>query len=156
MNGTMKLRRALPEDATAVRELTREAYSKWVPVIGREPLPMRADYDRAVRDHIVVLCEDGARLVALVELIAKDDHLLIENLAVRPGDQGKGLGALLLAHADVVARSLNLPEIRLFTNAAFATNLSFYGQRGYSEYRRGSMVPGSVTVFMRKMLESLG
>ena len=117
MNGTMKLRRALPADAAAVRELTREAYSKWVPVIGREPLPMRADYDRAVRDHIVVLCEDGARLAALVELIAANDHLLIENLAVRPGDQGKGLGALLLAHADVVARSLNLPEIRLFTNA---------------------------------------
>ena len=137
MNGTMKLRRALPADAAAVRELTREAYSKWVPVIGREPLPMRADYDRAVRDHIVVLCEDGARLVALVELIAEDDHLLIENLAVRPGDQGKGLGALLLAHADVLARSLNLPEIRLFTNAAFATNISFYASRGYNEYRRG-------------------
>ena len=152
MNGTMKLRRALPADAAAVRELTREAYSKWVPVIGREPLPMRADYDRAVRDHIVVLCEDGARLVALVELIAGDDHLLIENLAVRPGEQGKGLGALLLAHADVVARSLNLPEIRLFTNAAFATNISFYARRGYNEYRRGTMVPGSVTVFMRKVI----
>ena len=42
-------------DASAVRELTRTAYAKWVPVIGREPKPMGADYDRAVRDHIVDL-----------------------------------------------------------------------------------------------------
>ncbi len=153
MNGNMKLRRALPADAAAVRDLTRAAYAKWVPVIGREPLPMRADYDRAVQDHIVVLCEEGNQLVALIELIASENHLLIENLAVRPGDQGKGLGAALLAHADDIAQSLDLKEVRLFTNAAFATNLGFYARRGYSEYRRGTMVPGSVTVFMRKQLD---
>jgi hypothetical protein len=41
------LRRATPPDAPAVRDLTRAAYAKWVPVLGREPLPMTADYDAA-------------------------------------------------------------------------------------------------------------
>jgi len=33
----VRLRRAIPADAAAIRELTRAAYAKWVPVIGREP-----------------------------------------------------------------------------------------------------------------------
>jgi len=36
-------------DASAIRALTREAYAKWVPVIGREPKPMMADYAKAVQ-----------------------------------------------------------------------------------------------------------
>ena len=113
---------------------------------------MSADHARAVRDHLVMLCEDGDELVALVELIPAEDHLLIENLAVKPGNQGKGLGEIMLGQAEAVARSLALNEIRLYTNAAFATNLEFYQRRGFIEYRRGSMVAGSTTVFMRKML----
>ena len=150
MSGGLSLSRAGPDDATAVRALTRAAYAKWVPLIGREPLPMKADHDRAVRDHIVTLCEDDNRLVALIELVPAEDHLLIENLAVEPSQQGRGLGKHLLAHAEDVARSLGLPQVRLYTNAAFGSNLSFYGRRGYVEFRRATMVARSITVFMRK------
>ncbi len=47
-------------------------------------------------------------------------------------------------------------EIRLYTNAAFASNLAFYCRRGYQEYRRGTVVPGSVTVYMRKSIKVRG
>jgi hypothetical protein len=54
------LRRATPDDAAAVRALVRSAYAKWVPIIGREPVPMTADFDLAVRNHIVdLLFVDG-------------------------------------------------------------------------------------------------
>ena len=47
-------------DASAIRALTREAYAKWVPVIGREPKPMMADYAEAVQKHrIDLLYLDG-------------------------------------------------------------------------------------------------
>ena len=38
------LRRATLVDAVAIRDLTRAAYAKWVPLIGCEPLPMRVGY----------------------------------------------------------------------------------------------------------------
>lgn len=132
------MRRATTADAAAVRALSRAAYAKWVPLIGREPLPMTADYERAV--------------VALIEVIAAADHLLIENLAVHPDHQGEGLGGRLLRHAEALARSEGLEELRLFTNAAFASNLALYARRGFEEQRREEIVPGSVAVFMRKRL----
>ncbi len=139
----LHLRRATAADATNVRALTRTAYAKWVPLIGREPIPMTADYDRAVADHIIDLWEERGQLLALIEVAPGPDHLLIENVAVRPNRQGKGLGSKLLHHAERFALSLGLNEVRLYTNAAFASNLSFYSRRGYQEYQRGSLLPGA-------------
>ena len=112
---------------------------------------MTADYDRAVVEHIDLWEEDGEPL-ALIEVIPAVNHLLIENIAVRPDQQGKGLGDKLLHHAEGLARSLGFDETQLYTNAAFASNVSFYSRRGYQEYRRATIVPGSVTVFMRKSI----
>lgn len=47
----MELRLGVAADAAAIRALTRQAYAKWTPVIGREPLPMTADYEQAVLRH---------------------------------------------------------------------------------------------------------
>src|SRR5215467_1108006 len=89
-------RRAGAADAIAVRDLTRAAYAKWVPIIGREPKPMGADYSIAVRDHLVDLLIHHGNLVGLIEMIPCADHLLIENVAVRPDRQGNGLGHRLM------------------------------------------------------------
>jgi GNAT superfamily N-acetyltransferase len=148
-----KFRRGGPEDVDAIRDLSRAAYAKWVALIGREPLPMTADYARAVFEHVIDLLEEGGQLLALVEVIRKPDHLLIENVAVRPDQQGKGLGDIVLRHAEELARSMKYNEVRLYTNAAFASNISFYSKRGYEEYQRGTMVPGSVTIYMKKRID---
>jgi ribosomal protein S18 acetylase RimI-like enzyme len=128
----IQIRRARRPDAPAIRELTRSAYAKWVPLIGHEPTPMTADYDRAVREHMIDLLFVDAELTALVETASKADHLVIENVAVSPAFQGRGYGGFLLDHAEHLAASLGLPELRLFTNKKFATNIAIYRRRGYT------------------------
>jgi hypothetical protein len=68
VNERLSLRRAVAADAQAVRALTRAAYAKWVPLIGREPLPMTADYNRAVIEHVIDLVEEDGILRALIEM----------------------------------------------------------------------------------------
>ncbi|HEY5203999.1 MAG TPA: GNAT family N-acetyltransferase, partial [Roseiarcus sp.] len=46
---------AVLTDAARIRDLTRAAYAKWVELIGREPLPMQADYERTVAEHTIDL-----------------------------------------------------------------------------------------------------
>jgi ribosomal protein S18 acetylase RimI-like enzyme len=131
MAETVVLRRAGPGDAAAIAALTREAYAKWVPLIGRLPKPMAADYDLAVRAHLIDVLEADGALAALVECIREPDHLLIENLAVAPAQQGKGHGRRLLVHVEALARALGLGEVRLYTNKLFQENVAFYRKRGY-------------------------
>jgi GNAT superfamily N-acetyltransferase len=145
------LRRAVPGDAAAVRSLTREAYAKWVPVIGREPKPMTADYDAAVRDHLVDLLEVDGELAALIEVRPEVDHLLIVNVAVLPTHQGSGYGRALLAHAEDLARSLGVGEVRLYTNGRFTENLKLYQRVGYRVDREETSQLG-VAVYMSKPL----
>jgi hypothetical protein len=44
------LRQATLADVDAISALTDAAYSKYIPLIGRKPLPMTADYSRMVID----------------------------------------------------------------------------------------------------------
>lgn len=154
--GHITMRRATTADAVAVRELTRAAYAKWVPILGREPRPMTADYDAALREHLVDLLRVDGEAVALIEMAPKPDHLLIVNVAVVPAQQGKGHGHALMAHAEEVARSLNLSEVRLYTNALFAENLRLYSRLGYRVDREEQHPQFGVAVHMSKRLDAAG
>ncbi len=138
-------------DAGAIRSLTREAYAKWVPIIGREPKPMTADYDAAVRDHRIDLLHLDGRLAALIEMIPETDHILIENIAVSPAFQGRGLGRTLMAHAEQLATSLGHALIKLYTNKMFAENVLLYQRLGYV-IDREEAGPRGITVYMSKTL----
>ena len=150
-----ELRRAGSADAPAIRELTRAAYAKWVPVIGREPRPMTADYDAALRDHLIDLLYVNSEMVALIEMAPASDHLLIVNVAVAPTSQGRGFGRILLAQAERVAGSLDLGEMRLYTNARFTGNLRLYGRLGYRVDREEELPPLGVIVYMSKRIAPL-
>lgn len=152
MGGKIELRRAQPADAAAARALTRRAYAKWIPLIGREPLPMTADYQVAVRDHLVDLLYSEGRLAGLVEMIDQGDQLLVENLAVDPGFQGRGFGVKLMAHAEDVARSLGHQRIWLYTNQRFEENIRLYSRLGYAVEREETLDSGTVRVDMAKSL----
>jgi GNAT superfamily N-acetyltransferase len=147
------LRRAVAADAAAARALVREAYAKWVFVIGREPKPMAADYDAAIRDHRIDCLCDGGRIVALIETIAEPTALLIENVAVSPAFQGRGLGRRLIAHAERLAVDIGCATIRLYTNAAFVENVAFYQRLGYAIARDEPYLGGRV-VHMSKRISS--
>ncbi|WP_411906110.1 GNAT family N-acetyltransferase [Rhizobium mayense] len=136
------LRAATDADVDAIRALTREAYGKWVPLIGREPLPMTADYAEAVRKHCIDLLEANGELLALIEMVPREDHLLIENVAVSPRHQGQGIGKKLLAYAEQVAAELGVSDMRLYTNKRFVENVQLYLRYGYAIDREEPLKDG--------------
>lgn len=148
---SLDIRPAAPEDVTSIRDLTRAAYAKWVALIGREPLPMQADYDRAVREHAIDLLIDSGALVGMIETISRPDHLWIENVAVAPDRQGRGYGRMLLAHAEKRAAESGRGEIRLMTNAAFAANLALYTRLGYTVVAAEPFRGGTAVTFMKRI-----
>lgn len=147
----MNLRTATEADVAAIRNLTRQAYAKWVPLIGREPKPMTADYETAIaRDRFDLIHIDGV-LAGLIRTIAEDGRILIENLAVSPAFQGRGVGLALMAHAEDLARQAGHGRLRLYTNRRFEWNIEFYRRLGYAIDREEDVGVG-VVVHMSKAL----
>lgn len=151
MGSDEEWREATASDAAAIRDLTRTAYAKWIPIAGREPLPMTADYDEAVRKHRFTLVHVDGTLAALIEMIPQADHLMVENVAVSPPFQGRGLGRRLMAHAEQVAAALGLTEMRLYTNKLYRENIRLYTMLGYRVYREDEF-RGGIVVHMSKAL----
>jgi ribosomal protein S18 acetylase RimI-like enzyme len=132
------LRLATEADADAVAALVEAAFARHVAAVGRRPAPM--DDDHAARiaagEQWVHDAEDGTGLAASIVLVDNDDHLVVNNVAVRPDLQGHGLGRELLDHAESEAHRRGFPEIRLHTNAAMPDNILMYPKLGYTETGR--------------------
>lgn len=150
----LQLRRASDADADAITALVVDAYGHYIDRIGRHPKPMNADQHAAVRDHEVWVVRDMVddSLVGVLELIAESGRMFIENVAVAPERQGKGLGGRLLDLAESEARRRGCPEIGLETNERFVENLAIYARRGFRETGR-TPVGGADVVRMSKRLD---
>ena len=145
------IRRAAGRDADTVALITAEAYRHYVPRIGREPAPMLTDYAGAVRAGHAWVAEDDGSAAGIVVVELHPDHLLVENIAVRPAAQGRGVGKLLLARAEELAAELGYDEVRLYTHETMTENIAYYPRRGYTETHRGGQ-DGYRRVFFRKQL----
>jgi ribosomal protein S18 acetylase RimI-like enzyme len=145
------IRPALPDDALAVAACVRAAYAGYVERIGREPAPMGADHAGLIAaGEVWVACESG-RVVGVVVLRPQPPALLVENVAVLPERQGRGLGRELMRFAEGHARRAGLTEVTLYTNEMMTENLRFYPALGYVETGRG-VQDGFARVFFRKRL----
>ena len=146
------IRPATAEDRTAVEAIVETAYSVYLERIGKPPGPMLDDYGLLIADGAVSVVDapDGA-IAALIVLLPQPDHLLLDNIAVRPDRQGSGIGRRLIAFAEGEARRLGYAELRLYTNVTMTENIALYTRLGFIETGRSHQA-GYDRVFMRKPL----
>ena len=147
------IRPARAEDRGAVEAIVQAAYSVYIARIGKPPGPMLDDYAKRIADGVVsVLGEADGAIVGLIVLLPKADHLLLDNIAVRPDRQRRGLGRALIAFAEAEARRMSFTELRLYTHEAMSENIALYARLGFEETGRGHEA-GYDRVFMRKSVE---
>ncbi|MGE5621418.1 MAG: GNAT family N-acetyltransferase [Candidatus Bathyarchaeota archaeon] len=147
----IEFRRARRSEAAAIKAFLTAAYSVYVPRIGRMPA-VSANFAAAIRDHFIwVLLEDD-RLLAVLHLVSRSDHLLIKDVAVHVDRQRQGMGKKLLAFAEREALDRGYREIQLFTNEMMVENIALYQSLGYREFWR-KPYRGTDVVYMRKPLE---
>jgi N-acetylglutamate synthase-like GNAT family acetyltransferase len=130
------IRTAVADDVPAIAALVRDAYAMYVPRIGRQPAPVTADHAGLVAAGRTSVAEADGAIAGVIVLIPRDDHLLVENIAVAPGMQGRGLGGELMRFAERRAAELGVRELRLYTNALMTENITLYPALGYVETGR--------------------
>jgi GNAT superfamily N-acetyltransferase len=127
------------------------AYAHYVPVIGRRPAPMDDDYAARIAAGQAHVLERGGRILGLVVIEDRPDHLWLDNIAVEPEARGQGLGGVLLDFVEAETRRRGFQELRLLTNERMEANLLLYRHRGFAEIERREE-KGFRRVFLRKAL----
>jgi len=145
------IRPAVAADLAAVQRVVRDAYTPYIARIGKEPGPMRDDYAAQIAAGTVSVAEADGAIGGLIVLIAEPDHLLLDNIAVAPALQGRGLGGALMRFADDEARRRGFAEVRLYTHVLMTENIARYLRLGWRETHRAT-VEGYDRVFMVKAL----
>jgi ribosomal protein S18 acetylase RimI-like enzyme len=145
------IRAASAADADAVRAIVAAAYGSYIPRIGKPPGPMLDDYAKRIADGQLWVLASASEVVGILVLDEMADGLLLDNIAVAPGQQGKGHGRTLLGFAEAEAKRRGWTEIRLYTNALMTENIALYRRIGYVETSRATD-KGFDRVYMTKHL----
>ena len=147
--GPLGLRRATADDLPAIKAVIDAAYARYLTRMDKPPAPMFRDYGPSVRAGTTWVT--GSPITAVLTLCPRDDHLYVENIAVDPGAQGRGLGRALMEFAEQEAARRGLSRMALVTHEAMTENQAIYARLGYVEIERRSE-DGYRRIYMEKPL----
>lgn len=147
----IRYRLAMEYDAGDLAELVRLAYTPYVEELGFTPGPLRVNYGKAIEAQRVTLAEAASLLLGVLIVDLTPEGFLIENVAVRPEHQSRGVGAELLRLAEAKAKASAAAQLYLFTHERMARNIAIYEHLGFEQYDR-RVKDGNTLVFMRKQL----
>lgn len=148
-SGPPSLRRATAADLPTIKAIIDAAYAKYLSRMDKPPGPMLRDYGPSVEDGTTWVT--GSPIVAVLTLYPREDHLFIENIAVHPSAQGRGLGRALMSFAEQEAARRGLTRMALVTHEVMTENQVIYARLGYTEIERRAE-DGYRRIYMEKSL----
>lgn len=131
-----EFRVATQSDIITAARLVFESYAPYIPIMGKIPPTIFEDFGEHIRQGNLWFLTLGGDVVGMVVLTPKEDHLLLQSMAVAPGYQGMGFGRALLSFSEDVAKSRGQLSIRLYTNSLMERNQKIYRENGYRETHR--------------------
>jgi len=147
--GPLSIRQAAAADLPAIKALIDAAYTRYLARMDKPPAPMLRDYGPSVADGTTWVT--GSPVTAVLTLYPREDHLLVENVAVHPDAQGRGLGRALLDFAEREAARRGLTRMALYTHEVMTENHAIYAHLGYTEVERRAE-DGYRRIYMDKTL----
>ena len=151
MDANVIIRTAKKSDAAQMKKCVEEAYRHYIPRMGKPPGPMLDDYEKVIQQNRAFVAENDSKIVGVLVLIRMKSAILLDNVAVHPRHQGKGLGRRFLELAESEARSQGYAHIDLYTHECMIENIETYEGLGYVETERRTE-HGYNRVYMRKSL----
>ena len=84
---------------------------------------MLNDYSEVIRQHQTFVAEQNGQVIGVVVLIQRDAGMLLDNIAVHPDHQGRGLGRRLVEFAESETRKQGYSHLALYTRERMQANV---------------------------------
>jgi N-acetylglutamate synthase-like GNAT family acetyltransferase len=107
-------RQATVADLPSIHRVIAAAYDSYLGRMDKPPAPLLRDYSPAIEAGAIWVT--GSPVTGLISLSQVDDVILIENVAVHPDLQGRGLGRRLMDFAEQYAANRQVRRLALYTN----------------------------------------
>lgn len=131
-----EIRKAAKSDLPEIETCAADAYAMYVERIGRKPAPMVADFATAIKNEQLYVALENGQIVGFVVFYSQRDHMHLENVAVSPEFQKRGIGSGLIEFVEQQARAEGYCRLELYTNAKMTENLELYPRLGYQQFDR--------------------
>ncbi|MCO1602087.1 GNAT family N-acetyltransferase [Desulfosporosinus nitroreducens] len=96
---SMDIKLAEKKHEQAIFECVSIAYSMYIERMGKKPAPMLSDYSKLIEKNVVYIATDSEEFMGIIVFFPKGNSLFIENVAVHPDSQGRGIGRKLIEFA---------------------------------------------------------
>lgn len=127
-----EIRPAFASDAPRMREIAKAAYAIYVAEMGKEPAPMGADYKMHISEDRCFVAVNGAQILGFVVILEEKGEWWLDNIAVAPDQQAKGIGRDLLLYAEAHVANYT-DSLSLYTNVVMRANATWYRRIGYKD-----------------------
>jgi GNAT superfamily N-acetyltransferase len=152
---TVKIRRALLEDAAAIAALLYDAFKEYRPLYTEEGFTATTASQKEIEDRIskkaVWLAIYGNELCGTVSIFPRGEELFVRSMAVSPASRGKGIGKVLMEHVHEMAFSGGCSVITLNTTAFLLPAIRLYERFGFQRQGPGDLY-GTPLIRMTKDL----
>lgn len=134
LRGTV--RKCLPQDIDAIYLIINEAARAYKPVLAQhvyhEPQMPSEELQKEFKRVKFLAYEENSKMLGVMGYEYVEDVALIRHAYIRPGEQGKGIGSLLLDHIEnSITLSKKAKRIVIGTYARAFWAISFYEKHGY-------------------------
>lgn len=145
------IREATASDCESIQACALAAYELYVDRIGKAPAPMVADFESHIEAGQVFVMLNENQLLGYAVCYVSDHTFQLDNIAIDPGSQSKGLGRKLIEYIHALAKKKGLEAVTLYTNEKMSENLDWYNKLGYTETGR-RREDGFDRVYFRKQI----
>ena len=137
MQQNITIQIATLDNLAAIKQCAYQSYNIYVKRIGKQPAPMNANFKQQILDNIIYVAKDHRHnLLGYIVFYPKNQHIFLENIAVSPNHQGRGIGKLLMQYCEAFAKKNGIKTIQLYTNIKMTENITLYPKLGYVETHR--------------------
>ena len=137
MIASANIRTANSNDPARLKHCMVSAYAPYVKRMGGARLPpMDVDYATEIENFPCWVVDCAGDILGGLIMVFAEDRASIANIAVDPGAQGQGVGAMLMRFAESTAKEKGFARLQLTTHALLNENLSLYSHLGWQETGR--------------------
>ena len=93
------IRLAMTTDVPAIKLIARKSFERYVPLIGKPPAPMNANFSGHILKDTVFIAQSEKKqgsVLGYAIVLQRDGEWLLDNIAVSPEAQGRGVGSAIM------------------------------------------------------------